>query len=152
MFRRQRDPQRRDSALALQFDPDSGRNLSDSTHPDYDPATDPELRESHSRSSWRAQETRPRPVEGRRTSSSAWAQLEGELAREGRCTRLMREELLARRGYVLRCMSWSRFGGEAGYMLSGARAGPRAGPAARWGCSGSAACVLPLSQPAVPPL
>lgn len=46
MFRRQRDPLRRDSALTLQFDPDSGRNLSDSTHPDYDPATDPELRES----------------------------------------------------------------------------------------------------------
>ncbi|KPV72527.1 uncharacterized protein RHOBADRAFT_55632 [Rhodotorula graminis WP1] len=44
MFRRQRDPQRRDSALELQFDPDSGRNLSDSTHPDYDPGTDPELR------------------------------------------------------------------------------------------------------------
>ena len=28
-----------------QFAPD-GRDLSDTTHPDYDPATDPELRES----------------------------------------------------------------------------------------------------------
>ncbi|BGP51086.1 phospholipid transporting ATPase [Rhodotorula kratochvilovae] len=44
MFRRQRDPQRRESAYIEQFDPDTGRNLSDSTHPDYDPATDPELR------------------------------------------------------------------------------------------------------------
>ncbi|GAA6046641.1 hypothetical protein JCM3770_003092 [Rhodotorula araucariae] len=44
MFRRHRDPQRRASAYVEQFDPDTGRNLSDTTHPDYDPATDPELR------------------------------------------------------------------------------------------------------------
>ncbi|GJN93129.1 hypothetical protein Rhopal_006174-T1 [Rhodotorula paludigena] len=43
LLRLRREPQRRDSALLEQFGPD-GRNLSDTTHPDYDPATDPELR------------------------------------------------------------------------------------------------------------
>ncbi|GAA6022484.1 hypothetical protein JCM10207_008529, partial [Rhodosporidiobolus poonsookiae] len=34
----------RKATLDLQFDQTTGRNLSDTTHPDYDPATDPELR------------------------------------------------------------------------------------------------------------
>ncbi|GAA5863156.1 hypothetical protein JCM3774_001439 [Rhodotorula dairenensis] len=44
LLRLRRDHKRQDSAMSDQFDPVSGRNLSDMTHPDYDPATDPELR------------------------------------------------------------------------------------------------------------
>lgn len=47
MLRIGRDRRRPESAVLEQFAPD-GRNLSDTTHPDYDPATDPELRESPS--------------------------------------------------------------------------------------------------------
>ncbi|BGO94943.1 hypothetical protein NBRC10512_000622 [Rhodotorula toruloides] len=43
MLRIGRDRRRPESAVLEQFAPD-GRNLSDTTHPDYDPATDPELR------------------------------------------------------------------------------------------------------------
>lgn len=46
LLRMRRDHRRQDSAMSGQFDPDSGRNLSDMTHPEYDPATDPELRKS----------------------------------------------------------------------------------------------------------
>jgi phospholipid-translocating ATPase len=41
VFRRNRNL----DAKASQLCPHTGRNLSDNTHPDYDPATDPELRE-----------------------------------------------------------------------------------------------------------
>ncbi|GAA5984594.1 hypothetical protein JCM10908_003414 [Rhodotorula pacifica] len=44
LLRLRRDHKRQDSAMSDQFDPESGRNLSDVTHPEYDPATDPELR------------------------------------------------------------------------------------------------------------
>lgn len=43
-FRRFLHPNSNRPAEDEQFAPD-GRNLSDTTHPEYDPATDPELRE-----------------------------------------------------------------------------------------------------------
>lgn len=42
--RLRRDHRRNDSNQSDQFDPETGRNLSDTTHPDYDPGMDPELR------------------------------------------------------------------------------------------------------------
>lgn len=46
-FRPSRHSNHDDDPLAHQFAPD-GRNLSDTSHPEYDPATDPELRQSQS--------------------------------------------------------------------------------------------------------